>query len=517
MKRVFVTRISWALPSSARRYSAHAFTAPVPPRPLASLNDAVPRTTEATNRGNLHLSLDSAVLMSYTCSQSPRYRPFPSSKKIRTEQLENASRETNPAYMLMLSSELANESSQIRIRNVAALVLKNNLSARIQYTTRWLSPDNDTKAKIKQEVLVTLASPFLRAGGFLAQVVAAIASVELPHDQWPDLIELLLGFVNNLTNANLRIATLKNDWLHLRVHSTYLISVLFSLFVPLYLAPRPPQQPEIPSLRSNEILTAVIRGVRHREPSSGVQLAAVHALYNSLEFLRENFEREVVCEATQNPSVSVQVGALECLVKIMALYMEQALLVAADYGEPPEIESKFFAKIALPEVNPVLLSLLTLPEEVVVENERNMTMSFVNLIAWAVTDPIVDAVVPFIEAYIKSPDRHQWEAAVMALWVYPGWSRSKRPDSTFASTGAGTRDGRPRQPKNCDKLLLNLTDQLEFLEESVPSQTSHLSPYFDGVVNTLLRVTDTASNEADYHTSVYGAITSHATHERRRS
>jgi hypothetical protein len=41
---------------------------------------------------------------------------------------------------------------------------------------------------------------------------------------------------------------------------------------------------------------------------------------------------QVVCEATQNPSVAVQVGAFECLVRIMslyydrmALYMEQAL------------------------------------------------------------------------------------------------------------------------------------------------------------------------------------------------
>ncbi|KAI6124065.1 armadillo-type protein [Pisolithus croceorrhizus] len=437
-----------------------------------------------------------------------------------------------PAYMLMLSSELANESSQICIRNAAAFVLKNNLSAHI-----------------KQEVLVTLASPFLRAGSFFAQVVAAIACIELLHDQWPDLIELL-GFVNNLTNANLRITTLKNDWLHLRVHSTYLISVLFSLFVPLYLAPRPPQQPEILSLRSNEILTAVICGVHHHKPSSGVQLAVAHAPYNSLEFVHENFEREgernhimqVVCEATQNPSVSIQVGALKCLVKIMALYMEQALLVvcaqfsgcyqAADYGEPPEIESKFFAKIALPEGNPVLLSLLTLREEIVDENEWNMTMSFgtyFNFIAWAVTDPIVDTVIPFIEAYIKSPDRHQWEAAVMALWVYPGWSRSKRPDSDsnvhVKDTAAWTL-GRihglliatikpdihlhPPVPA----LMTGVQDNprtLEFLEESVPSQTSHLSLYFDGVVNTLLRVTDTASHEAHSRTSAYGAITSNVT------
>ena len=41
---------------------------------------------------------------------------------------------------------------------------------------------------------------------------------------------------------------------------------------------------------------------------------------------------QVVCEATQNPVVAVQVGAFECLVRIMslyydkmALYMEQAL------------------------------------------------------------------------------------------------------------------------------------------------------------------------------------------------
>ena len=102
----------------------------------------------------------------------------------------------------------------------------------------------------------------------------------------------------------------------------------------------PKQKPDILSLKANEILTAVIHGARKEEPSSDVQLAAIHALYNSLEFIRENFEREgernyimqVVCEATQNGAVQVQVGAFECLVRIMslyydkmALYMEQAL------------------------------------------------------------------------------------------------------------------------------------------------------------------------------------------------
>ena len=53
------------------------------------------------------------------------------------------------------------------------------------------------------------------------------------------------------------------------------------------------QKPETLALRSNEILTAVIHGARKEEPSQEVQLAAIHSLFNSLDFVRENFEREV--------------------------------------------------------------------------------------------------------------------------------------------------------------------------------------------------------------------------------
>lgn len=56
---------------------------------------------------------------------------------------------------------------------------------------------------------MTLASASTKAGAFAAQVVAAIAAVELPHGQWPDLIEVLLGFVNNQPQANLKISTLQ--------------------------------------------------------------------------------------------------------------------------------------------------------------------------------------------------------------------------------------------------------------------------------------------------------------------
>ncbi|KAF9054219.1 armadillo-type protein [Panaeolus papilionaceus] len=496
--------------------------------------------------------------------------------------------------MLMLSSVLVNEGTPLHIRNAAGLALKNALTAReaarqTEFANRWTALDNDTKAKIKQDALVTLGSSSVKAGAYASQVVAAVAAVELPQGQWPDLIEILLGFVNNATNTNLRISTLQT------------IGFICEAI-----------KPEILSLRSNEILTAVIHGARKDEPSADVQLAAVHALYNSLEFVRENFEREgernyimqVVCEATQSGAVEVQVGAFECLVRIMslyydkmALYMEQALFgltvvgmkhpdervalqavefwstvceeevelaieaqEAQEYGDVPEAESRFFAKIALPEIVPVLLQLLTQQEEDAEEDEWNVSMAAATclaLLAGAVQDAIVPAVIPFIEANIKAENWHQREAAVMtfgsilegpdpavltplvnqALPLLIDMMTDSNPhvkDSTAWTLGricelligtikpdvhlhplisalvAGLSDN-SRIVANCCWALMNLADQygIQYEEEGDASQSNPLAPYYEGVIQALLRVTESTSNESNFRTAAYEAITSY--------
>ena len=48
--------------------------------------------------------------------------------------------------------------------------------------------------------------------------------------------------------------------------------------------------------RSNEILTAIIHGMKRDEPSTHVRLAATNALLNSLEFTKSNFEKDVCGE-----------------------------------------------------------------------------------------------------------------------------------------------------------------------------------------------------------------------------
>ncbi|KAG6911089.1 hypothetical protein DXG01_004604 [Tephrocybe rancida] len=503
----------------------------------------------------------------------------------------------SPQYMLMLSAVLAAEETPLHVRNAAGLALKNALSARDnvrqqEYSNRWLSLPNETKGKIKQDALLTLGSASQKAGNFASTVVAAIAAVELPQGHWPELIELLLGFVNNQTNTNLKISTLQT------------IGFICETI-----------KPEILSLRSNEILTAVIHGARKEETSSEVQLAAIHSLYNSLEFVRENFEREgernyimqVVCEATQNSSVAVQVGAFECLVRIMGLYydkmvlyMEQALFgltvsgmnhpdervqlqavefwstvceeevdlaleaqEAQDYGETPETESRHFAKVALPEVLPVLMKLLTKQEEDAEDDEWNVSMAAgtcLSLLAAAVQDTLVPAVIPFIEAHIKSEDWHHREAAVMtfgsilegpdpavltplvnqALPLLIDMMNDPNPhvkDTTAWTLGricdlliscikpdvhlhplisalvAGLQDS-PRIIANCCWALMNLADQLGLYYEDDAEHpgTGPLSPYYEGVVQALLRVTESASNEANFRTSAYEAITSYLSH-----
>ncbi|KAK6992247.1 importin N-terminal domain-containing protein [Favolaschia claudopus] len=420
----------------------------------------------------------------------------------------------------MQSTVLADDNSPMTVRNVAGLALKNfstrSFGRSADYDSRWLHLSTD-KTKIKNDALATLGSSAPRAGAVASQVISAIAAVELPAIQWGDLIEILLGFLNTQTNANLRIATLQT------------IGFICESI-----------KPEILTVRANEIPTAVVHGARKEETSSD-QLAAIHALYNSLESVRDNFEREVVCEATQNSAVQVQVAASECLVRIMGLYydkmssyMEQALFgltsvalqavefwstvceeevdlaieaeEAQAYGESTENESKNFAQVALPEIVPVLLQLGTC----------------ISLLAGAVQDSI---------AHIKSNDWHHRDAAVMTFGsilegldpvvlapltaqALPSSDRHDtiKPDvhlhALISALVSGLSDeDHPRIVSNCCWALMNLAEQLGSFHSEV--QTGPLSPYTEGVVQAFLRVTENPGNEHTFRTAAYEAISAY--------
>ncbi|KAH8112977.1 ARM repeat-containing protein [Phellopilus nigrolimitatus] len=453
----------------------------------------------------------------------------------------------DPTTPAKCPSELADEAQTTTIRAAAGIALKNALSAHTILTL-----PAEPKERVKQDVLRALASPSQKAGGVAAQIVAAIAAVELPNSQWPEIIEILLRFMDGPDNVSLKIVTLQAIG--------YICETI---------------KLEILSMRSNEILTAVIHGARKEETSVDVQLAAINALYNSLEFVRDNFKREgernyimqVVRGDTKpvpdyprmkHPEKSISLQAVEFWSTVFEEEIELAIEAseAAEYGEAPETESKNFAKIALPEILPVLLGLLTRRDEDADEDEWNVSMAAATclvLLAQTVADAIVPAVIPFTEANIKAADWHQREAAVMtfgsildgpdpmiltllvtqALPILVDMTRDEnllvkdtvawtlgricdlllvvlKPDEhlhPLISTLVNALEDKPRIVANCCWVLMNLRDQLgSFYEEEGPTLSSGpLAPYYEGIAT----ATDIESN---FRTSAYEALVSYVTH-----
>lgn len=174
---------------------------------------------------------------------------------------------------------------------------------------KWIQLDVDTKKRVKDLSLQALASSNSQAGQAAAQVVASIAAIEIPRDQWPELMPSLVRNVGEGAD-------------HLKQSSLVTIGFICES-----------QDAELrQSLiqHSNAILTAVVQGARKEEANVEVRLAAINALADSLEFVDSNFKNEgernyimqVICEATQAPDTRIQQGAFGCLNRIMGLYYE---------------------------------------------------------------------------------------------------------------------------------------------------------------------------------------------------
>jgi importin subunit beta-1 len=248
-------------------------------------------------------------------------------------------------YLTTLVQELANEDAAGHIRAAAGIALKNAFSSREyarlrEVQDKWLrQTEPETKKGVKDLTLRTLGSKTSQAGQAAAQVIASIAAIELPRDQWPELMPILVRNVGEGAD-------------HLKQASLTTIGFIC--------------ESEDLDLReslvqhSNAILTAVVQGARKEETNVDVRLAAISALGDSLEFVRENFKNEgernyimqVICEATQAEDSRIQQGAFGCLNRIMSLYydtmrfyMEKALFGLTIMGMKSEEED--VAKLAV--------------------------------------------------------------------------------------------------------------------------------------------------------------------------
>ncbi|RWV98744.1 hypothetical protein GW17_00038390 [Ensete ventricosum] len=181
-----------------------------------------------------------------------------------------------PLFLLSLSVELSSEQKPPESRRLAGIILKNSLDAKDavrkeELTQRWVSVEPSIKSQIKESLLRTLGSSVSDARQTSSQVIAKVASIEVPRREWQELIGLLL---NNMTQPDAP-APLKQ-------------STLEALgYVCEEVSPQDLEQDQV-----NAILTAVVQGMNQTEHSSEVRLAAVKALYNALDFAQTNFENE---------------------------------------------------------------------------------------------------------------------------------------------------------------------------------------------------------------------------------
>ena len=240
---------------------------------------------------------------------------------------------------------MANEASQPHIRTAAGLALKNAFTSRDFATLRevqgrWIQQvAPPIKAQVKDMALKTLASKDGRAAQSSAQFIVSVAAIELPRNEWPELMNTL---VQNIATGSDQLK------------QASLITIGFIC------ESQDPELRESLAAQSNAILTAVVQGARREEPNMDVRNAAMTALGDSIDFVRTNMDNEgernyimqVVCEATQADDLRVQAGAFGCLNRIMGsyyekmrFYMEKALFGLSIMGMKSEEED--VAKLAV--------------------------------------------------------------------------------------------------------------------------------------------------------------------------
>lgn len=223
------------------------------------------------------------------------------------------------------------------------------------------------------------------------------------------------------------------------------------------------------AVKANEILTAVVQGMRKEEQNHDVRKAATIALNNALEFVKTNFENtternyimQTVCEAAIAENQDIRVAAYECIVKIASLYysklapymqtlfqltfeeikggadevaqqavefwsticdeemeLNEEMEEAKNTGESPEVVSSHFVKGAMPYLVPLLLQTLTKQEEDDDEDTWNVAMAAgtcLTLVAQTTKDDVVGPVMQFVQANIQSPEWRLKEAATLAF------------------------------------------------------------------------------------------------------
>ncbi|KAJ1446132.1 armadillo-type protein [Pelagophyceae sp. CCMP2097] len=372
--------------------------------------------------------------------------PDPQLRGVAEAQLLAWEQQSLAPFALALAQHLASEEAQPNSRQLAGLHLKNLVSSReavsaLEKKSRYFtSVDADTRTQLKAFTLSALRSGAPQAANTASQVVAQLGVLELSERQWPELLAALLNNMNSTECADpdlLKTATLEA--------LGYLCEDL--------------DEDVLQQSETNQVLTAIIDGLGDAR-SMSVRTAAATALLNSLVFTRHNFEAEAertaimraVCAAAAAGDARLRGVAFEALARVCSLYYsflaqyieaifaltlnairtdeESVAMMAVEVWatlSEEEIEllddesasCQNYLAAAAGHILPVLLeSCLLKQDEAADEDAWNVAAAgavCLGLVAQAVGDAAVPAVLAFVEGNILHADWRRREAATMAF------------------------------------------------------------------------------------------------------
>eukprot|EP00808_Paulinella_micropora_P006472 g8429.t1 len=378
---------------------------------------------------------------------------------MRLRQLEHNNYEK---YVKLMITVLCTESVDADVRHLAGINVKNTINARSEaqqrkVTERWNKLPDAARDEVKLKAVKTMQTIAKGPRDSACQVVAGIAAIEVPTGRWKskDLVGLICKQIDQKASPQLREATFKAlGWIVEEVADKL-------------------------SEESNQILTAISKGLATSEQSVEILKAAADALAYYLEFADKNMGNEkertfimkMIFSLVERPNREVQSKGMKCFIalaisyyhyiaeymrpifeltkKIIINYLkmtktaqqdevtvdaiefwctlaDEEIELMQDMQEAREknipVQTKFHGIVAkaLKDLMPLCLECLTRQPTDLDENESapipaKRAALFVKLAAKCTKSAVLPHVMPFVNKNVQNPDWRYKEAATLAF------------------------------------------------------------------------------------------------------
>lgn len=364
--------------------------------------------------------------------------------RVPAEQIVNDARENDLANFLVgLVKELRDESRPAASRQMAGVVLKNSIAfdareeaRKLELEARWRNLDAATRTYVKGELMQSLESTELKVRMTVSLCIANLARIELPVNEWPNLIPDLCSAVNSGNAAWMETALTALGYICEECDGNDALT-------------------ETLASQSLPILEAIFQGLYHESPA--VKYFAVNALCNAIDFIGKHMDDanqrqsliSGICDAAGAAEVDTRNKALETLAVLAQLYYEYlgdhieqlwnvtTRAITSDEEQcglqgirfwiamcETEVEldeeqtNQKYAQRIVSQLFEIIGQCLVKQTEGQTEDDWNISTAASKLLvalAEAAGDAIVDVAMPFVHANIASNNWREREAGVLAF------------------------------------------------------------------------------------------------------